>query len=112
MKVLVCGGRDYADRDKVFGVLDGCLAAGEVSVVIHGGARGADSLAHEWAISRGIPPAVFPALWSEHGKAAGMIRNRQMLAERPSLVIAFPGGRGTANMVGIAKKAGVPVREY
>ena len=70
-------------------------------VVIHGGARGADDLARQWGeISVGIEGVEFRADWTAHGKAAGMIRNQRMLDEgRPDLVVAFPGGRGTADMV-------------
>jgi UDP-N-acetylmuramoylalanine-D-glutamate ligase len=53
---------------------------------------------------------VYPADWKLHGKSAGHIRNQQMLDEsKPDIVIAFPGGRGTANMIKRAKKAGVEV---
>jgi len=52
----------------------------------------------------------FPADWSRHGKSAGPIRNRQMLIEgRPDIVVAFPGGKGTANMIKQAVEAGVKV---
>ena len=82
-------------------------------VVIHGGARGADDLARQWGeISVGIEGVEFRADWTARGKAAGMIRNQRMLDEgRPDLVVAFPGGRGTADMVRRARKAGVEVIE-
>ena len=52
----------------------------------------------------------YPANWKKHGRAAGPIRNKQMLEEaKPDLVIAFPGGAGTANMVKQAREAGVKV---
>ena len=55
---------------------------------------------------------MYPADWDTHGRGAGPIRNKQMLEEgKPDLVIAFPGGKGTANMIGQAKEAGIPVRE-
>ena len=106
MKILVCGGRDYSDWDS----LDVILCAHKPTLIIHGGARGADSLAGWWARCRLVPVRVFPADWSKYGKAAGIIRNKQMLDEgKPDLVIAFPGGRGTANMIEQAKAAGVRV---
>lgn len=62
------------------------------------------------ARDRGIPETAYPADWRRDGKSAGYRRNRRMLSEgRPDLVIAFPGGPGTAHMVEIAEKAGVPV---
>lgn len=109
MKVLVCGGRGYDDQQTVFAALDE-YAAG-ATLIIAGGAPGADTLAVRWAGSRNIPSTVFPARWNEYGKAAGMIRNRQMLVEgKPDLVIAFPGGNGTLNMIKLATFAGVKVK--
>jgi len=113
MRVLVCGGRDFSDRTLLKATLDHLAP----SVVISGGARGADALAAEWAEATGwnvggVHLEEFPADWTAHGKAAGPIRNQQMLDEgKPDLVVAFPGGRGTADMVRRARAAGVEVRE-
>src|SRR5690606_25211324 len=83
---------------------------GPISVLIHGAARGADSIAGQWAASRGVEALSFPANWTRDGKAAGPIRNQRMLDEgQPDVVIAFPGGGGTADMVRRAKAAGVQV---
>lgn len=109
-RVLVCGGRDYACREQLFAVLDQAHGANPIEVVIHGGARGADALAAEWATVRVVAQQMFRAKWDELGKRAGPIRNKQMLAEgSPDVVIAFAGGRGTADMVRISRNAGVPV---
>ena len=79
--------------------------------LIHGAARGADSLAGEWASTRAVPVKIFPADWQTHGRSAGHIRNAQMLREgKPDLVVAFPGGRGTADMVAKANAAGITVK--
>lgn len=110
MRVLVCGGRNYRDADRVSEILTLFYAEYGMDVLIHGGATGADSLASRWATDMSIPVKVYPANWDEHGKAAGLIRNEQMLREgKPDVVIAFAGGRGTAHMVSIAKNAGVKV---
>jgi hypothetical protein len=75
-----------------------------VTLVIAGGARGADTLAEEWAKAVGLPCRVFMADWAGLGRKAGPIRNEQMLSKgQPHLVVAFPGGRGTAHMMGIAR---------
>jgi len=111
MILLVCGGRDYSRASVVRATLDAIHAETPVTLVIHGGATGADHLAWLWAESKRVPSDSYPAKWSEHGKAAGPIRNEQMLARKPDLVVAFPGGNGTAHMVRIAKKAGVKVLE-
>lgn len=106
MRLLVCGGRDYHDRETVFRELDKLAPA----LVIHGGAPGADTLAATWCVATRTPELRFPAEWSLYGKAAGPLRNQQMLDEgKPTLVLAFPGGRGTADMIRRARKAGIPV---
>lgn len=111
-RILVCGGRDYCDADRVNFVLDYAAENIGVAVIIHGAARGADALAGAWASSRGVPQIACPADWAAHGKAAGPIRNRQMLDEhRPDYVISFPGGRGTADMMRRAMAEGVEVLE-
>lgn len=110
MKVLVCGGRDYTDSRYLFGYLDALHAVTPITDVIHGAARGADMLAHEWAYQRQVRMWPCPADWKALGKAAGPIRNKAMLDEhKPDLVVAFPGGRGTQNMVELAGRAGVRI---
>lgn len=108
MRVLVCGGRDYADKLELWRALDAWDPA--ITEVISGMARGADAFAAEWAEEHEIPLHRFPADWDTHGKAAGPIRNQRMLDEgKPDVVVAFPGGRGTADMVRRAEAAGVKV---
>lgn len=106
----MCGGRDYSDACVLDSYLDRLHAAHRLSRLIHGGARGADSLAGRWAESRHVPVEVYLAEWARHGRAAGPIRNERMLREgKPDLVVAFPGGAGTAHMVRLARKSLVPV---
>lgn len=110
-RVLVCGGRSYANRGGVFEVLDAAHAANPIIALIHGNAKGADALADEWAIGK-CETLTFTPLWEEHGPAAGPRRNQKMLEDgKPDIVIAFPGGKGTADMVRRARLAGVPVAE-
>ena len=108
MRVLVCGGRDYNDAQKVYEVL--CSLS--PSTIIHGHAAGADDLADSWAKANHVRVMPFSADWGVFGKSAGPIRNKQMLEEgKPDIVVAFPGGKGTANMVKLAREAGIPVHE-
>lgn len=108
MRVIVCGGRNYADGKRLRRILDDM----PVSKVITGAATGADQLAVEWARARGIEAVEYPADWDRFGNEAGPIRNRKMLdEEKPDWVLAFPGGKGTANMVRQAKERGVEVHE-
>jgi predicted Rossmann-fold nucleotide-binding protein len=112
LRVLVCGSRKFRDRALVNTELDRLLADRGIRVVIEGGSTGADRLAREWAYSRSVSFITFPANWMRYGRAAGPIRNTQMLREgHPDLVVAFPGGDGTKNMKGQAWLAGVEVIE-
>jgi hypothetical protein len=125
-KILVCGGRDYGtwiteeghkavnhyEVEKLNNTLDAIKQEFETIIIIQGEARGADSLAKSWAIRNKVATLNFPADWASYGKSAGYLRNVQMLEEgTPDLVIAFPGGSGTAMMCKIAKSAGVEVRQ-
>jgi len=114
LRVIVCGGRDYSDWDTGFAVLDQIHAETPIEFVFHGNARGADSIASAWAASvdrKGVRNCPCPAQWAKYGKAAGPKRNQAMLGNHIDLVIAFPGGAGTADMVRRATAAGVPVRQ-
>lgn len=135
VRVLVCGGRLYGatnlakqppaqapqtplfrtpeygpslERNALYAILDAEHRARPFEVLIHGAARGADQLAGEWAKSRGVSLDVYPADWDKHGRSAGPIRNGRMLVDgKPDMVIAFPGGKGTADMVRQARRAGI-----
>jgi len=110
MRVLVCGGRGFSDCKLVFDTLDRLAKSEVVDCIIEGDAPGVDRMAGAWAKRRRVDLRLFPADWQTYGRAAGPIRNRKMLDEgKPDLVIAFPGGRGTANMVEQAERAGVRV---
>lgn len=109
MRVLVCGGRDYRNVSAVRHSLDVLHAKRGITLIIEGGATGADQLAREWAQRRGIPGLTFEADWSI-GKRAGPQRNQRMVDEgKPDGVVAFPGGRGTADMIRRAEAAGLKV---
>jgi hypothetical protein len=116
MKVLVCGGRRYDNRQLLVETLDRLDREHNFLLLIHGAAPGADRMAGWWAKARGIQPVECPALWDFWRKrgqaaAAGPNRNHKMLLLQPDLVVAFPGGDGTANMVEIARRAGIKVIE-
>ena len=106
--VLVCGGRHYKNKTFLFRVMDIIHKQTPITKIVSGAARGADSLAVEWAIENNIEYVEYPADWEGHGKAAGHIRNQQMVdSENPDIVVAFTGGRGTQNMIATAMKHGV-----
>ena len=105
--VLVCGGRDYDDRTFVNTVLNTVSP----DYVVHGDARGADTLAKDWALNNGKAVYAHPAQWDRYGKSAGYKRNVEMLDSHPNIdaVIAFPGGRGTKMMIDLARGRGIMV---
>tara|TARA_B100000745_G_C20122409_1_gene384325 strand:+ start:816 stop:1202 length:387 start_codon:yes stop_codon:yes gene_type:complete len=110
MRVLVCGGREYNDEETLMNFLDKVHQTIQITTLIHGHAKGADTLGELWAKLNEIPSLGFRANWTKHGKAAGHIRNTKMLKEgRPDVVIAFPGGKGTKNMMDQTTKNNVPL---
>lgn len=103
VKVLVCGGRDFRSWGFIYSQLNQLNAREPFSCVIEGGASGVDNFARIWAQERRIAVVTVKADWATHGKAAGPLRNAKMLIDHdPDLVVAFPGGRGTASMVRLA----------
>lgn len=106
----MCGDRRWTDAEKIAAAFDRY----QPTLVIEGEAAGADTLARLEAERRGIRVLDFPADWDIYGRAAGPIRNRQMLDQgRPDLVVAFHSdlgaSKGTRHMVELARKYGVPV---
>jgi hypothetical protein len=110
MRILVCGGRDFNDSVFLYKYLDKMHAEQPIEEVIEGGAIGADTIARNWAMDRGVNVTTYWANWNKHGNAAGPIRNKRMLVQGdPDVVVAFPGGRGTANMMAQALGANIRV---
>lgn len=110
MKVLITGSRDWKHKGLVRRII---FSLDKDTKICHGAARGADTMAHQIAKTRGMDVTPFPAKWTKYGKKAGPLRNQQMLDEfQPDLVIAFPlpASIGTYDMIGRAEKAGVPVK--
>ena len=105
MRVLVTGGRLFDDAAFVYSELDRLnRERGPFALLIHGGAPGVDLIADEWAADHGVQPVECRALWDYwegkgRKKIAGAVRNRAMLWLKPHMVIAFPGGNGTADML-------------
>ncbi len=121
--LLVTGGRTYANTAKLEAVLDRILKDNPGLRLVHGGCgadgddpvdpskfKGADGLAHVWATKRGLPIRVYAARWKALGKPGGPERNARMLRMEPvSLGVAFPGGPGTANMIGLIRTYDLPL---
>lgn len=124
MRLLVCGSRDFENQQVVWNSISTIITSGAISngeydlkdwTIIEGGASGADALAAKYGGYMDVNVETYPADWNAHGKAAGPIRNQQMLDEgKPDKVLAFINkplveSRGTKHMVEIAEKAGLPV---
>ena len=119
MKILICGGRDFKDKSKIYSDLDFyynlCYENNESLSIISGMAKGADSLEWLYAKEHDLELFEFPADWKHHNNAAGPIRNKKMLDEgKPDLVLAYPTEKsvGTRHMIKIARQAGVKVIVY
>ena len=119
-RVLVTGSREWADHDSVTWALDAELRMHGAMTVVHGDCpTGADAIAAAWAREAGsrgsrVTAEPHPADWGRHGKAAGPIRNQQMVDLGADVCLAFPLGRspGTRHCMRAAKKAGIPVIDY
>lgn len=97
MNLLICGGRYFNDYEKLCAAM--CGLPFTPSIIIQGGAKGADSLAAGWASQNEIHCATVPALWNAFDKPAGNLRNGAMLLLNVGYCLAMPGGSGTADMV-------------
>jgi hypothetical protein len=113
--LLICGGRTFGRKVADYAVSNRALeqfvrARGVPDQVVVGDAAGADDLGRQWAVTRGIPTKVYHADWRRFGNSAGPMRNQLMIKDgKPTVVIAFPGGKGTNDCVARAKYAGIEV---
>lgn len=108
--LLVTGGREYQRRQTVYGVLDEHHERMPIRLLVQGGATGADTFAREWAELHDIPFVTELPDWKMYGRAAGPMRNQLMLdRHRPRMVVQFPGGSGTLDMLRKSYAAGCKV---
>lgn len=111
-RVIIAGGRDFADYDMLSRVMDQLLknVTSDIMVVC-GMARGADTLGERYAIERGYQVSYYPAEWDKYGKSAGYIRNEKMAQNADALVAFWDGNsRGTKSMIELAKKYRLNIR--
>lgn len=109
MKLAVVGSRTFDD----FGFMKQILEYHSCTQIISGGAKGADTLAKQYAAEKGISMKEFPANWNTHGKSAGYIRNKQIV-DACDEVVAFWNKKspGTKHSIDLAKDANKPVHIY
>jgi hypothetical protein len=119
MIIIGCGGRMGQKRGFgwVWNHLDDLSKIDEIKMVITGEGGRTDEMISQWAENRGIDQIKCPANWVKRGRSAGFQRNALMLriliertcVHTDRVVVAFPGGPGTANMIRLAHEAGVRV---
>lgn len=119
MRILITGSRDWTDPQPILAAILAVVRDhGEGRgydrrpVLVHGGARGADTIAAGIAHRLGFDVEAHPANWSRYGKSAGHRRNAEMVAAGADVCLAFPLGpsRGTRGCMKAAADAGIPVR--
>ena len=109
--VIIAGSRGFSDYDLLCEKCDKLFSRRKPTSILCGEANGADSLGKRYAKEHGIPVESYPARWDQYGKSAGMMRNKQMLADADALVAFWDGeSHGTKNMLEIAENKGIPVR--
>ena len=109
-RIIVCGGRDYTDIEKVNIILTKVWNKHKNATLVEGGARGADRLAQNWARQNSVPVETIPADWDRWGRSAGYRRNSEMAnLDNVIGVVAFPGGKGTQHMIDTAQERGIKV---
>lgn len=111
MKLIVCGGRNWTEYDKIYFVLNGIRDTYGITEIVNGGATGVDYCARIWADNSNIPLKTFPADWDKYRLRAGPIRN-QLMAEYADGCIAFPGGKGTDDMFNKANERKLQVWDF
>lgn len=111
MKVIIAGGRDFTNYALVEDAIK--CSAFEITQVVSGKAKGVDTLGEVWALANNVPVEAFPADWSQHGRAAGPIRNREMAEYADALIAIWDGeSKGTANMIQQARNKRLNVFIY
>lgn len=107
MKTIIAGSRDFNDYELVEKTL---LKYSDITEIVSGCARGADSLGERFALEHSIPIKKFPADWNAYGKLAGYLRNEQMAYYGDRLIAFWDGqSKGTKHMIDLARKVGLEV---
>lgn len=110
MKVIIAGCREISDYDAVASAIESCNI--EIDTVLSGGCRGVDLCGEQWAADHQILIEKYPAEWHLFGRAAGIIRNQKMVDSADALIAIISTkyqGRGTASIIKMANKKGLPV---
>lgn len=113
MKLIVAGGRDFTDTNRMIAELQKLVESGEITdspELVCGMARGADMLAYSLWTNNRMPIHNFPANWNKHGKSAGYKRNQEMGEFADAAVCFWDGNsKGTKHMIDIMNRLNKPV---
>lgn len=111
MRMIITGSRHYNDKETIIDAIEENLGDCYIEdvVIIEGGARGADTIAHNHGLDMGYVVETYHANWDKYGKKAGGIRNQQMVDSGADICLAFPleGSIGTYDCIRRAKKSGI-----
>ncbi len=111
IKVIIAGGRDFDDFNKLCQVCDEFLQDQNNIEIVSGTYKGADLLGERYANERTYPIKQFPADWRRYGKSAGLKRNTEMAAYADALIAFWDGeSKGTKHMIDLAKQACLKVK--
>ena len=111
MKVAVIGSRTYCDRNRIFEELTAFHSEKLISLIISGGAHGADSIAQDWAKMNNIEAQIFLPDWKKFGKSAGVIRNKDIIGLCEYCLAFWDGlSKGTLNSINLAKAKKIPIK--
>ena len=107
MKVAIVGSRDFPVLSLVKSYI---YTLPREDIIVSGGAKGVDQMAEKTAKERGMNTVVFLPDWDRHGKGAGFLRNKEIVA-LADVVVAFWDGfsRGTLSTIDLAREAGKPL---
>jgi hypothetical protein len=105
MKLAVVGSRNFNDYELLKFKLDTIHSVKPISLIVSGGAAGADSLSEKWAKENNVPTKIFIPDWDRFGKSAGYKRNVQIVCECDSLIAFWDGeSKGTQHSINLAKE--------
>ena len=112
MRTIIAGSRT-ASLTNVYQAIELCPWKDDISVVVSGTARGADTYGDSWAKEKNIPIVQYKPDWDGLGKAAGFIRNQQMAENADALILVWDGqSHGSKHMLSCAEKLGLKVYVY
>jgi len=113
IKVIIAGGRDFDDFNRLCQVCDELLQDQNDIEIVSGAYKGADLLGERYAAERDHQIKQFPADWRRYGKSAGLKRNTEMAAYADALIAFWDGkSKGTKNMIELATQAGLKVKVF